>query len=52
MTLVSLGMSPSLYAAATQARQLPVSLAALYEKINPKFLLSYSHHAAASPREC
>src|SRR6516225_7230773 len=34
MTLVSLGMSPSLYAAATQARQLPVSLAALYEKIN------------------
>ncbi len=34
MTLVSLGLSPSLYAAATRARQLPVSLAALYEKVN------------------
>jgi hypothetical protein len=34
MTRVSLGLSPSLYAGATRARQLPVSLAALYEKVN------------------
>jgi hypothetical protein len=34
MTLVSLGLSPSLHAAATQAKHLPVSLAALYEKVN------------------
>ncbi|BCG01308.1 hypothetical protein PPGU19_058760 [Paraburkholderia sp. PGU19] len=34
MTLVSLGLSPSLHAAATQTKPLPVSLAALYEKVN------------------
>ncbi|KAE8753325.1 IS4 family transposase, partial [Paraburkholderia madseniana] len=34
MTLVSLGLSPSLHAAATQTKHLPVSLAALYEKVN------------------
>ena len=34
MTLVSLGLSPSLHAAATQTKRLPVSLAALYEKVN------------------
>jgi IS4 transposase len=34
MTLVSLGLSPSLYAAATKAQHLPVSLAALYDKVN------------------
>jgi hypothetical protein len=34
MTLVSLGLSPSLYAAATKAEHLPVSLAALYDKVN------------------
>jgi IS4 transposase len=34
VTLVSLGLRPSLHAAAKKAAQLPVSLAALYEKIN------------------
>jgi hypothetical protein len=34
MTLVSLGLSPSLYAAATTAQHLPVLLAALYDKVN------------------
>jgi IS4 transposase len=34
MTLVSPGLSPSLHAAATQTKHLPVSLAALYEKVN------------------
>jgi IS4 transposase len=34
MTLVSLGLRPSLYAAATKAEHLPVSLAALYDKVN------------------
>jgi len=34
MTLVSLGLSPSLHAAARQTKHLPVSLAALYEKVN------------------
>jgi IS4 transposase len=34
VTLVSLGLRPSLHAAPKKAAQLPVSLAALYEKIN------------------
>lgn len=34
MSLVSLGLKPSLHAAAKQMGDLPVSLAALYEKIN------------------
>jgi IS4 transposase len=33
MTQVSLGLSPSLHAAATKSMDLPVSLAALYEKV-------------------
>ncbi|MBB5402641.1 IS4 transposase [Paraburkholderia sp. JPY162] len=35
MTLLSLGLSPSLHGAARQTKRLPVSLAALYEKVNP-----------------
>ena len=34
VTLVSLGLRPSLHAAAKKAEQLPVSVAALYEKVN------------------
>lgn len=34
MTLVSLGLRPSLHAAARQMETLPVSLAALYDKVN------------------
>ncbi len=34
MTLVSLGLRPSLHAAARQMRTLPVTLAALYDKVN------------------
>ena len=34
MTLVSLGLRPSLHAAARQMEQLPVSLASLYDKVN------------------
>ncbi len=34
MTLVSLGLRPSLHAAARQMDQLPVSLASLYDKVN------------------
>ena len=34
MTLVTLGLRPSLHAAARQSRSLPVSLAALYEKVS------------------
>jgi IS4 transposase len=34
MSLVALGLRPSLHAAAQKSRELPVSLAALYEKVN------------------
>ena len=34
MMLVSLGLRPSLHAAARKLEQLPVSLAALYDKVN------------------
>lgn len=34
MSLVALGLRPSLHAAAQKARDLPVSLAALYDKVN------------------
>jgi IS4 transposase len=34
MSLVALGLRPSLHAAAQKARELPVSLAALYDKVN------------------
>src|SRR4051794_1799787 len=34
MTLVSLGLRPSLHAAARQMDNLPVSLASLYDKVN------------------
>jgi IS4 transposase len=34
MTLVSLGLSPSLHPAAPQTKHLPVSLAALYDNVN------------------
>ena len=33
MTLVTLGLRPSLHAAARQSKSLPVSVAALYEKV-------------------
>lgn len=35
MSLVALGLRPSLHAAAQKADNLPVSLAALYDKVNP-----------------
>lgn len=48
MTLVSLGLSPSLYAAATTAQHLPMSLAALY--VRPLHHATIIHIGSSSYR--
>jgi len=49
MTLVCLGLRPSLHAAARQMEQLPVSLASLYDKGTTPSLRSCARLCAAAP---
>ena len=49
MTLVCLGLRPSLHAAARQMPGLPVSLASLYDKVTTRSLGSCARWCAAAP---